>query len=74
MTNIPGLETRNLFLLLQTFQLWICTSIAPNTSSLQVLLKTSVLVKEVRGQIEGIECCNSLICWVLWRYPLKSVL
>jgi len=37
MTNIPGLETQNLLLLLRTFQLWICTSITPNTSSLQAL-------------------------------------
>jgi len=30
MANIPGLETWNFLLLLQTFQIWICTSTALN--------------------------------------------
>ena len=34
---------------------------------------TSLLVREVPGQRGGInECCNSLIYWVLRRWPLKS--
>jgi len=34
MANIPGLETWNLLLLVQTVHLWICTSTTLNTSPL----------------------------------------
>jgi len=53
---IPGLEKYNLLLLLQTFQLWVSTSTALNTSPLcRYYTHTSLLVTEVPGQRESIK-------------------
>jgi len=63
MAIIPGLEKCNVLLLLQTFQLWVSTSTALNTSPLcRYYTRTSLLIREVPGQSEGInEGYNSLI-------------
>jgi len=62
MTIIPGM-VNILLLLVQTFQLWISTSTALNTSRLcRYYTRTSLLIREVSGQRGGInEGCNSLI-------------
>ena len=51
MAIIPGLEKYNLLLLLQTFQLWISTSTALNTSPLwRCCTRNSLLIREVPDQ------------------------
>jgi len=40
----------------------------------KVLHAKPFLVVEVPGQINGIECCNSLINWVFHNCSLKFVL
>jgi len=66
MAIIPGLEKYNFLLLLQTFQLWISTSTALNTSRLcKYFVRTSFLIEEESGQRGSINVgCNSLIYWV----------
>ena len=66
MAIIPGLEKYNLLLFLQTFQFWIYTSTALNTSPLcRHYTRTSLLIREVLGQRGSIkEGCNYLIYWV----------
>ena len=67
MALIPGLKKYNLLLLPQTFQLWISTSIAPNTSPLwRYYIRNSLLIREVvpdqRWDIN--EGRNYLVYWV----------
>jgi len=59
-------RSRYLLLLLQTFQLWISTSTAFNTSPLwRYYTRNSLLIREVPDQRGGIdEDCNYLIYWV----------
>jgi len=48
MAIIPSLEKYNILLLLQTFQLWISSSTALNTSPLyRYYTRTSLLIMEV---------------------------
>ena len=50
-------------------------SIAPNTSSLQVLHSKPLFWSwRYLARLKSIVCCNSLIFWVLRRWSLKSVL
>jgi len=66
MAIIPGLGKWNLLLLLQTFQLWISTSTALNTSPpWRHCIRNFLLIRDVPDQRLGIyEGCNYLIHWV----------
>jgi len=66
MVITPGLEKYNLLLLLQTFQIWISTSTALNTSPLwRYCTRNSLVISEVPDQRGGFnEGCNYLIYWV----------
>jgi len=60
MAIIPSLEKYNILLLLQTFQLWMSTSTALNTSPLyRYYTRTSLLIREVAYLAREEVGCNS---------------
>jgi len=60
MTIMSSLEKYNILLLLQTFQLWISTSTALNTSPLyRYCTRTSLLIREVAYLAREEVGCNS---------------